>query len=47
MTEQKLYERLLLHKKKYGVTQETQQHYLWALETLQKSNASQESHLKF
>ncbi len=46
MTEKKLYERLMLHKSKYGITQETQQHYLWALETLQKNNAPRESHQK-
>ncbi|WP_165583411.1 hypothetical protein [Aquimarina atlantica] len=47
MTEKKLYERLMLHKSKHGVTQETQQHYLWALETLQKTNAARKSHQKF
>jgi hypothetical protein len=43
MTEKKLYDRLMLHKRKYGITQETQQHYLWALETLQKTKAHRES----
>ncbi len=47
MTEKKLYERLMLHKSKHGITQETQQHYLWALEIVHKNNASRESLQKF
>lgn len=47
MTEQKLYERLMLYKSKHGVTQEVLQHYHWALDTLKqhplaKSCSSQE-----
>ena len=32
----------MLHKSKYGVTQEVKQYYLWVLETLQKNNPPEE-----
>ncbi|WP_159090912.1 hypothetical protein [Aquimarina aquimarini] len=38
MTEEKLYERLMDHKSKYGVTQEVWQHYKWALELLRQQH---------
>ncbi len=43
MTEEKLYERLMDHKDKYGVTQEVMQHYKWALEVIRKFPISTEN----
>ncbi|WP_164914098.1 hypothetical protein [Aquimarina sediminis] len=43
MTEKKLYDQLMKHKSKHGITRETQQYYLWALQTISENNTNKES----
>ncbi len=43
MTEEKLYERLMKHKSKHGITQETLQHYHWAIDTLRQQSTNNNS----